>query len=244
MPHRRVCVAATVVSLALAGCGGSSHGSANWNPVAPSTPTTLPIWGACNQSPNYLGSVTLNRWERFPVTVSMNTPNLPDLPRNVWAVYAEGIRFAAANDFWRPPAAFQFTTDNPSAPIQVSVVNSDSDAAGAEGIAVATYRSVGDPQVITSASVRLIRKNSDLETVESLFTRGIWSAENLSRYISMLTLHELGHALGIRGHSTNSADIMSNSSKVDSAGNPSADYTKWVSPADLNTLSHAYCSRP
>ena len=51
--------------------------------------------------------------------------------------------------------------------------------------------------------------------------------------------HEMGHALGIAGHSTDAGDLMYEN---DVLGSAPADSYPWVSKRDLNTLGTAYCN--
>jgi hypothetical protein len=159
-------------------------------------------------TPNYAATAAnLRRWDKRFVTVHI-TPSKDDNK-------TEGqVRklFVKALNLWNGKIgdAIQLTlTDDADADITVSFVQPGSLAGGAIGRTDVTFRL--NDQVLTHANVRL---NLGLSPDEFL----------------QVSAHEMGHALGIQGHSTDPRDLM---------------YTYAHTPAevterDLNTMSLSY----
>jgi hypothetical protein len=133
------------------------------------------------------------------------------------------------------------TNDPSSAQINIVVTDGASEKEEmAEGQADKTHGTVNGHHVVTGARIRLFRGGrGTLKTLERFLANGTYSEWQFEAKIGKLVAHEMGHALGINGHSSDSTDVMS-----DGLGDPELDYGKWISQADANTLMHSYCGHP
>lgn len=198
--------------LAAAGCGSDS-------PTSPKL--EVPIYGSCNAQPAYASEVALNRWPSFPLTYYFYGETFPlELVAEYRSAIAEGIR--------RWDAA---TVDDLGAVVEVH----DPD----EAQFVISYRAFSPPlnparTIHANGSPFLaggeIQFNpSGMAEGEELVRRGTISRETFVRGISGIAAHEMGHLMGIIGHSSRSDVLMGR------------EFRDAPTPLDINTLIRAYC---
>ena len=159
--------------------------------------------------PNYVSSVAV-RWERFPISVSVNTPgNLTNLSPVARALYTDGMRLGVGLWLSGFLGRMELTTDDPDAQLQVSVVDTLEPTNNLNGYTVHHMGSAGGRSVIARASITIQRMSADFQHAERLLARNLWSPLDFSNHVSIVTAHETGHALGIVQHSPSTNDLMS-----------------------------------
>ncbi len=202
----------------LAGCGGGgggtgtpSGGTKEVPGTAPTTPAvTSPVSNSGTGSfvPNYRAElIAARRWDKSVLTVGFTAPvNADGTVRNVGPLVQQAI------DLWNNKVGqnirFQLT-NAPDADIQVRWVSSGSLPSDAIGRTEVRFRNAD--QVLISALVSVEQSLPDSFQVQVLG-------------------HELGHSLGIEGHSTVSSDLMF----------ANAHLPAQITTRDQNTVLQAY----
>ena len=220
------CAGSIIVCLAAATCKSAT---------AP-TPTPVTLYGGCDRSPNYLSAVGLQRWEKFPIAVSINVPASVPAPwrEHYRTAYQTGVQLWALR-LGDGTGAVSVSFDNPAAEIQVNQLTQ-----GACFCTVPTKgpaRSDRDP-LLVGARIDLGRQTG----AEFLGTLDFFQA-----YMAYGLAHEMGHAFGIVGHSQVFGDLMAGPPAVATipidASDPAtlANPLGWITESDRNTLWQAYC---
>ncbi len=162
---------------------------------------------------NYYDSIKLDgnyvKWKNFPITVYVEPGNYSYLVKNAFANWQK-----ASGGFVK----FEFVGNINSAQIKVFMVDKLSNISldnYESGVAVINAKN----NIIYNADIKLLE--FDAKTGERLSDDVIYAT----------SLHEVGHALGLQGHSPNSNDIMSAIMNKTS---------KVISKRDLNTLKMLY----
>ena len=196
----------------------------------------LPVLGVCDARPNYVmsrlpampgGATVLRRWATFPITYSVDTADLPSALQKTYAEVGAVVR-----DLWSTATNGRLATLRQvptGGQITVELV-------GAGELPAPGFTTVaGVNHVITSASIRIARMADD----EALIARG------LDRRVVLQTVntlaHEIGHALGIQLHSPDDADLMHEYGNFVPVRDDQRDPRTFITPADRNTMRHAYC---
>lgn len=227
-------ILATMVCVVLAGaCGGGGDsdperrcGTPEGYPASLQRPAPRAQPLPCDAQPNYIGDVTLLHWpsDQLPMSPHLN---------NALFVYHEefnpGLEGAAQRALsliseWEGPLGINFFAETPnrhddSAPMTISWP--DETAGDAGGVARLTV----NPETgeIQTAAIEIYATRSSL----------------LGRVRATdVLMHEVGHALGIYGHSQHPGDLMQEGLR--SCGESQA---RMMTEADVNTLASAYCGR-
>ncbi|MCX6344369.1 MAG: matrixin family metalloprotease [Armatimonadetes bacterium] len=192
--------------VALAGCGGGGQASS----IAPVINDKL-------FTPNYISSLdNLLHWNHLPMKVSFETPtNMAELG------WSSSI-FTNAADEWNQPGKRALVSVVPygePADAVVKFVNRSVFTGGTNATGIAHISYYENSLLITAANIEVCKDDP---------FRGTLSANDVQFTIA----HEIGHALGIHGHSENTSDLMFNT----------FDSGKQYSPTlrDFNTIMSAY----
>ena len=171
----------------------------------PGTPSAS-ICGVDAYTPNYVADVNLKRWSSLPIKVYFQTST------NVGSVNVEN---EARNgfDYWEDQLGQNLWTEVTSADSANLVVR---------------VQSSSPQSTLAETTIYFFQGQSIITRAEMVIYT--WPSLPTSGYAGTAT-HELGHALGINGHSSSSADIMY------FTGNA----TDFLTLRDLNTLRTAYC---
>lgn len=192
----------------------------NGNSLA-GTDEAVPTYGACNLQPNYISEVRLNRWRSFPLAYFLDSASFsPDLVTVYHEAITTGIRRweetignglgAVVETDVRDAAQFVITFR--------AITPSDA--------AARTFHSTGAPFL---AGGEIAFNRSYLTGIEEEIRDGTLRMEVFSRGVAGVAAHEMGHLLGIIGHSTRDDVLMGES------------FHDAPTIADVNTLIHAYC---
>lgn len=171
-------LAALVLLVSLAGCGGG--GSRILRP--PPVNDQLFV-------PNYVSSLTgVCHWNHLPLRVGFV------LPSNWQQLYPanQDLYIQAANEWNQSGLQTMVTAITGQTDVVVSFVNQSDLGGNAQGLTRYSYDATGR---MTEASIKIALKTS---------TGAAISANDAQVFIA----HEIGHALGIIGHSPNSGDLM------------------------------------
>ena len=209
-------VALVSLTFGLSGCGGGgSNGPATVSATAiprPSNNNNVP--GNCTNStytPNYTTSVRLLRWTLFPLRIYFKRDSNYSAARQALAV--EGFnRWIAAT------GSNGFT---------YNIVSTES----ASNVTVDFYKFTGGAgDTLGTTVVSYYDSSSTIEGAD--ISLGITG----NRENDVLTAtHEMGHCLGIFGHSPNRTDLMYFEGNDQTGGN--------ITALDLNTVLTAYCGK-
>lgn len=195
-------LAALVLLVSLAGCGGGSR------------ITSPPLVNPTLFTPNYVTSLgTLCHWNHLPLRVGFV------LPSNWQQLYPanQDLHIQAANE-WNQSGLWAMVTAITSGEIDVSVSFVEQSDLGndAQGMTQYSYDMTGR---MISASIRIALKTP---------TGALISANDAQVFIA----HEIGHALGIGGHSPYPGDLLYSTHTYDT--------TRATTTRDLNTAMSAY----
>lgn len=191
------------------GCGGGGGGSSTGGTSGGSCSLAayLP-----NYAPDIAGGTDLRKWDRFPLTVYRK-----DL--SGWSSQ-DTIAFNAGLNAWRTTSGnqvdFTIATSDVGANIVVEFLDRAFVKDNAVGLTTISY--VGSR--ILECTVQIANRNSS------------GSPRNQTE-LNKIMLHEIGHALGIGGHSSVNTDIMYAFVAPSSPTTPTQ--------SDWNTLRTAYC---
>ena len=193
-------------------------------------PSGLPPLAACGTEPNYVGevdslehSVVLYRRERFPLRVSIAGDSDTQS-------YLEAIKMGLV--------VWSVSTNGTIGTVDIGIDAQEADLS----VRVGTHPTY-DCRVhkwhgmfadAEHPSRRILRGGTIYICPENF--RATPSDVLL---VAKLVGHEMGHALGIGGHSTDAGDLMYDGDVLVTA--PANSYP-WVSKRDLNTLGTAYCN--
>lgn len=186
--------------------------------------TGAPVYGACGMRPSYVDEVRLNRWPSFPLTYFFDATTFT-------ADFREEYRSAISNGIRRWDAA---STNELGAVVEIQ----DRDGAdfviifgivAAPEVAARTVHGTGTPFLAGG----VIGFNAPFfEEGEDLVRTGTIGRDAFARVVASVAAHEAGHLYGIIGHPRNDDTLMGLESPL-ALDHPT--------PADVNTLAHAYC---
>ena len=196
---------------ALAACDGSPAGS----------DSEIPIYGACNLTPNYIDEVALNRWRSFPLAYFFDaasfSPDFVDLYREA---IGTGIRSWAEASGTELGTIVEVDTRE-----EADLVVNFRDIFP-EDISARAFHRTGTPFL---ADGEIAFNPLDLERREQRVRDGLFERDLFALVIRLIAAHEMGHILGIIGHPMRQDVVMGNG------------LVETPQPADLNTILHAYC---
>lgn len=180
------------------------------------------ILATCGAAPSFAESTLLKRWERFPVSVFIDTESIPQSER---ASYLDGIEHGVR--LWAEATGgkigdFEVNEDKPDSPVRISIAEGPlpDHAIGSTELTFTMSR-------IVSATVLLTRSQFE-------------GTAFLSNDVASTTAHEMGHVLGIVDHSPHPEDKMWTSGNF-SAENAGREPSTLITSRDVNTLEEAYC---
>jgi hypothetical protein len=210
--QRRRSAQFVLLLVASTGCKGGS-------PAGPDD--EVPIYGACDVQPTYVGEVDLNRWPSFPLAYFFDAASFP-------SEFLEEYRTAITDGIRRWDAA---TANELGAVVEVEdrgtadfVIIYD-EVSPAPAIAF-TVHSTGTP-FLAGGEIHYVARGT--REGEDLLREGRISQQTFLRVISSIAAHEMGHLMGIIGHSSRE-DVLMGSQLHDTP-----------TTLDLNTLIRAYC---
>lgn len=209
---KSICLTILIVSSALAACADRS-------PAGPVSPVAF--FGPCFQQPNFIFDVQLNRWRSFPLAYFFDSSSFePDLIDDYRDAVTSGLhRWAEATGTGL--GAVVEVDDR----LQAQFVITSRDLSPPEQFA-RTFHSTGTPFL---AGGEIAFKRSDLTEIEDRIRDGEIDADVFFGVVAGVTAHEMGHLLGIIGHSPRDDVLMG------------TEYHDFPTIADVNTLIHAYC---
>ena len=200
-------------SFALSGCGG---GGSSGPKIDTGTPPAGPTSNNGNQSctnetytPNYVNSVRLLHWPSFPLRVFFKRDSNYSAARQALAVKGFNRWVAATgNDGF----TYNLVSSAAAANITVNFYDFRGGAGDTLGSTLVSFYDESDTIEKADISIGITKDNTnDLLTAT----------------------HEMGHALGIYGHSPNRSDLMFFEGNEADGG--------VITPLDLNTVLTAYC---
>ena len=157
-------------------------------PAPVAAPRSTVATASTRFAPNYATELlNLRRWQKDSLTIFVEQP--APAQDSTHRDYAADVRSGAA--LWSPyfgeSVALRFTENAAEADVRVSFVNHGSLPDGAIGRTEVTYRNRDN--VIVAATVRLDRSlKADM--------------------LAQVAAHEMGHAMGMEGHSVDKTDLM------------------------------------
>lgn len=205
-------------SVALSGCGGG--GGSNGPNLVTATPKPQPTsdqtgtGGNCTNStytPNYASNVRLLRWPLFPLRI----------------YFVRDANYSAARQTLAIEGFNRWVTATGSNGFTYNVVSSEA----AANVTVDFYDFQGGPgDVLGTTEVSYFDESRTIDSAD--ISLGITG----DRTNDLLTAtHEMGHCLGIFGHSPNRTDLMFFEGNEIAGGA--------ITPLDLNTVLTAYCGK-
>ncbi len=196
----------------VAACGGGSPGGLD---------EAIPIFGPCNLQPNYVAEVRLNRWPSFPLAYFFDSASFShDLVDDYREAVTTGIRRWAEATGNGLGAVVQVDERD-----QAQFVITFRDVTPSSTFA-RTFHATGTPFL---AGGEIAFNRSHLTEIEGRVRDGELESEVYSRAVAAVAAHEMGHLLGIIGHSTRDDVLMGTS------------FHEAPTISDVNTLVHAYC---
>lgn len=212
LPHIHGARWAVAFVAAAAACKGAS-------PAGPDG--EVPIYGACDVQPTYVNEVALNRWPSFPLTYIFDAASFPaEFLEEYESAIAAGIRrwdLATANQL----GAVEEVEDRGTADFVIIY----DEVSTAPAIAF-TVHSTGTP-FLAGGEIHYVARGT--REGEDLLREGRISRQTFLRVISSIAAHEMGHLMGIIGHSSRE-DVLMGPELHDAP-----------TTLDLNTLIRAYC---
>lgn len=212
-------VALFATSVALSGCGGGG-GSSNGpgpaqvkaTPIANPTTGQTGTGGNCTNAtyaPNYADSVKLLRWTVFPLRIYFKRDANYSAARQALAVqgFNRWVGATGSNGF-----TYNIVTTQAASNVTVDFYDFKGGPGDTLGTTVVSY--FEESRTISSADIMI----------------GITGSESNDL---LTATHEMGHCLGIFGHSPNQTDLMYFEGNEASGG--------VITPLDLNTVLTAYC---
>lgn len=200
----------------------------------------------CAATPNYTktgiasnwdgGSSSFIRWRSFPVTYAVDLSAVPTDLRDLYSEAAVRARDLWSNATKTSIGVLQPVTDDTA---QITVKFIHEEAVNASGESAGKFP--GFTAVVSSGDV--IRR----ATIEvTRFTRDHGLIQRFGRNRVLLPTvnviaHEIGHALGVRIHSPDPADLMYERGNFIPGRDDRKQPSKFVTRADANTLLEAYC---
>lgn len=186
-----------------------------------SPPLEIPLYGACDVQPTYANEVALNRWPSFPLTYFFDAETFP-------TEFIEEYRSAITNGIRRWDEA---TVNELGAVVEVDDPE--------DAHFVISYRATSP----VLASARTVHANgtpflaggeiwfnpTGMREGEDLLREGRISRETFLRVTSHIAAHEMGHLMGIIGHSSRDDVLMG------------LEFHDAPTQVDVNTLIRAYC---
>ena len=181
--------------------------------------------------PNYIEKVSMNnqivRWEdnAFPLKVYIDTNN---------SDYVNIIQ--KAFDYWsyatKNFVSFTYVNKRNDANIEIEVLNK-----------AKSNCQDGGCYYVAALTSPIIKNNILTKMNMKLYTSDPQGRFYTPRKFYTTTLHEIGHALGIMGHSSNSQDLMYSSGQH-TESDYFAEHRSVISRQDFNTLNYLYMIVP
>ena len=187
---------------ALSGCGGGGGQGSPIDTVQASSPTPT----KSSFIPNYVSNLaTVRHWNKAIVTVGVSSPPTRDMTSLV----------QQAVDLWASKVSqdvtFRIVPLSANAPADVTIRWVDPATLPADAIGRTDVVYQNSDQALTSARVQVSQTLPDNFQVQVI-------------------THELGHALGVQGHSADNADLMYTNSHLPTA----------ITSSDQNTILWGY----
>jgi predicted Zn-dependent protease len=181
----------------------------------------VPIYGSCDVQPTYASQVRLNRWPSFPLGYYLDATTFPaEFLEEYTSAIEDGIRrwdAATANDL----GAVVEVQDPDDAHFVISYRHYAGPVSSAR-----TVHSNGTPFL---AGGQIWFNPSGMAEGEDLYREGRISRATFVRVTSSIAAHEMGHLMGIIGHTTRTDAIMG------------PEFVDAPTVVDVNTLIRAYC---
>lgn len=191
----------------------------NASPTSP--PLDIPIYGSCDVEPTYASQVVLNRWPSFPLSYYYRDETFPMEFRDDYrSAILDGIRrwdAMTANEL----GAVVAVDDPEDAQFVISY-----SAFSPPLIPARTIHGNGRPFL---AGGEILFNPSGMREGEDLLREGRIQRATFLRVVSHIAAHEMGHLMGIIGHSTR-PDVLMGTEFIDAP-----------TQMDVNTLIRAYC---
>jgi predicted Zn-dependent protease len=191
----------------------------NGSPISP--PLEIPIYGSCDVEPTYASQVVLNRWPSFPLSYHYRDETFPmEFREEYRSAILDGIRrwdAMTANEL----GAVVEVDDSEDAQFVISYR-----AFSPPLIPARTTHGNGQPFL---AGGEIWFNPTGLQEGEDLLREGRIQRATFLRVVSSIGAHEMGHLLGIIGHSAR-PDVLMGTEFIDAP-----------TQMDVNTLIRAYC---
>lgn len=181
----------------------------------------MPSYGACDVQPSYANEVALNRWPSFPLAYFFYAETFPpEFLEDYRAAIAAGIRRwdeATANEL----GAVVEVTDREEADFEITY--------RASSPPLFPARTIHANAIPFLAGGEIQFNPTGMREGEDMVREGTISRETFQRDISGIAAHEMGHLLGIVGHSSRTDVLMG------------LTFHDAPTVVDVNTLIRAYC---